>query len=304
MPQGYLIGVDVGGTQVKFGCFSASSGRPLHTEILPTHDGRTVRGKPAWAVAIRKWIHHTEITRGPAAAVGLAAPGLAGRGNRSIAFMPGRLAGLEGLDWTDFVGRPVTVLNDAHAALMGEVWRGAAKGLENAVLLTLGTGVGGAILCDGRLLQGHVGRAGHLGHLCLDVDGPPTICGIPGGLDWQIGNASVPERSGGRFANTRKLVAAAQTGDPEARRVWDRSVHCLACAIASLINVLDPQAILIGGGIATVGDRLFRPLRRKLSHLEWRPGGRRVKLLPAKLGEWAGACGAAAFAQSQFQPPE
>src|SRR5439155_18129227 len=118
------------------------------------------------------------------------------------------LRGMEGLDWTDFLdrGRFVPVANDAHSALAGEAWIGAARGLQNAIMLTLGTGVGGAILADGKILRGHLGRAGHLGHVCLDVTGAPSIVGTPGALEEFIGNHNILARTGGRFATTHELI--------------------------------------------------------------------------------------------------
>ncbi|NIP92572.1 MAG: ROK family protein, partial [Akkermansiaceae bacterium] len=98
---------------------------------------------------------------------------------------------LEGLEWPEALGRRAAVLNDAHAALMGEIWQGAAAGVRDVILLTLGTGVGGAIVTDGRLLRGHTGKGGHLGHVSLDFLGKPDICGIPGALEDMIGNHNV-----------------------------------------------------------------------------------------------------------------
>src|SRR5206468_1632362 len=104
--------------------------------------------------------------------IGLCAPGLAARDERSIAWMQGRMAAIQRVDWTALLASPtpVPVLNDAHAALVGEAWLGAARGARDVVLLTLGTGIGGAILADGKLLRGHIGRAGHLGHVTVNAD--------------------------------------------------------------------------------------------------------------------------------------
>jgi len=214
--------------------------------------------------------------------------------------MPGKLRGLEGLSWTESLktSHPVPVLNDAHAALLGEVWVGAAIGYRNAVLLTLGTGVGGAIFADGRLYQGHLGRAGHLGHISLNPDGQPDIVGTPGSLEQTIGNATLPERSGGRFTSTRQLVAAHLKGDEKATDVWLRSVYNLAAGITSIINAVDPEVIIIGGGIAQAGPALFDPLERFLETVEWRPQGHRVRIIPAALGDFAGTIGAAYYALS------
>lgn len=287
----YLLGLDLGGTSVKAVAVSAE-GRLLERTV-ETFDPTAFR---AFLGAVRAARDRLTSAAGAAPqALGVSAPGLAAADGRRIAYMPGRLAGLEGLDWTEALeaARPVPVLNDAHAALLGEVWRGAARGARNAVLLTLGTGVGGAALVDGRLLRGAIGRAGHLGHISLDPDGPPDICGTPGSLEWAIGNATLRERSQGRFATTHDLIRAAEAGDPFARAVWLKSVRALAAGVASLINVLDPEVVVIGGGIARAGAALFKPLAAELERMEWRPGGHRVRVVPAELGEFAGAYGAA-----------
>jgi len=209
--------------------------------------------------------------------------------------MRARLAGLHGLDWSDALRAkvPVRVMNDAHAALVAEAWIGAAAGAREAVLLTLGTGVGGASLCDGRLVTGAHGKAGHWGHITVDADGPPSIAGMPGSLEDAIGDATIAARSGGRFHDTRQLVEAHRAGDAEATEVWLRSVHRLACAIASIVNGVDPEVVILGGGIAAAGPALFEPLEGFLERVEWRPLGRRVRVLPAALGDLAGAIGAA-----------
>ena len=130
----------------------------------------------------------------------------------------------------------------AHAALLGESWRGAARGLEDVAMLTLGTGVGGAAIVDGRLLKGHLGRAGHLGHMTVDFNGPPDDVLTPGSIELEMGNKTVHARSAGRFASTRELVEAHLDGDVEATQLWTRSIRALAACIASIANVLDPEA--------------------------------------------------------------
>lgn len=282
------IGLDLGGTQIK-GVVATWSGDILRREVRATNDdGSAAR---TWAYIAKNLADHL----GHDLAVGISAPGLAARDGRSIAHLPNRLRGIEGLDWTDLLGRgrPIPVANDAHSALDGEAWIGAARGVQDAIMLTLGTGVGGAILSEGKILRGHLGRAGHLGHTCLALDGAPSIVGTPGALEDFIGNHNIAARTGGLFATTHELIAAYRTGDPEAVRLWLASIHALACAIASFINIIDPEAVIIGGGIAQAGDALFEPLRAELARIEWRPAGHAVKLLPAALGEWAGAIGAA-----------
>ena len=148
-------------------------------------------------------------------------------------------------------------------------------------------------MCDGKILKGAIGRAGHIGHMSLDVDGVEDIAGTPGSLETMIGNYTIRERSEGNFESTHYLVAAAQRGDQKAREVWERSVFQLGCAIVSMINIADPEVVIIGGGIATAGPALFEPLNRVLDKHEWRPHGHKAKIVAAALGEFAGAIGAA-----------
>ena len=291
----WLLGIDLGGTEIKAAAFTTDGAR-LSSRLAPTRDGESENGRPAFVAEVARVLDAmTRELGAPPARVGVAAPGLAARDGSCIAFMPGRLHGLENLHWQQALAQPlpVSVLNDAHAALLGELWQGAARGRRDVVLLTLGTGVGGAIVSDGRLLRGHLGRAGHLGHLTVDHHGPPTIAGTPGGIEVAIGNATVADRTGGRFTMTRDLAAAARDGDSFARGIWEESVHALAAHLAGIICALDPEIIVIGGGIAELDDFLFHPLRRHLDTMEWRPHGHRVEIRKATLGNWAGAHGAA-----------
>ncbi len=293
----WSAGIDIGGTNVK-AVAVAADGTMLARFTRATRDGvATAADWQAWA---RDAV--AEFTAGQGAgpaAVGVCAPGLAAADGRSIAHLPGKLHGLAGIDWTQALGRAgrVPVLNDGHAALLGEVWCGAARGRRHVVMLTLGTGIGGAVMSDGRLLRGAIGRAGHIGHLSLDPEGPASITGMPGAVEMLAGDCSVAQRSGGRFTSTAALVAAQRAGDEEATRVWQAAVRALGTAIGSCINLFDPETIVVGGGIAQAGEALFAPLRREVARVEWRPLGTGVPLVPAQLGEWAGAIGAAANAR-------
>lgn len=164
----YAIGIDLGGTNIKIVAVSKAG------ELLAQHVDRIAEERVAWAEHIRGQIARIEAEQGSAANwVGLAAPGLAATDGRSIVWMQGRLEEVQGLDWTQYLGTEhvIPVVNDAHAALLGEAWQGAAAGYRNVMMLTLGTGVGGGVLVDGRLLKGHIGRAGHLGHISLNATG-------------------------------------------------------------------------------------------------------------------------------------
>ncbi len=286
----YAVGLDIGGTNAKAVCVTPRGKILVKKQFLTDERARD------WKELIRKNLESLQFRR--ASWIGIASPGLAAPDNHSIWWMQGRMNTVEGLNWTRLLKskRTIPVLNDAHAALLGEVWLGAAKDCRNAILFTLGTGVGGAILENGRLLQGAISRAGHLGHISLNPDGAPDVADTPGSLENAIGECTLAKRTQNRFASTRDLIAAAKAGDADAEKIWDRSVYELACGIASIINVADPEVVIIGGGIAKAGHDLFAPLKKHLAQVEWRPHGHRVRLVPARLGEWAGALGAARYA--------
>jgi glucokinase len=283
----YAMGLDIGVTNVK-AAGAAPGGEVLFRETFATH-----ADSPEWPARVKAHWEWLENRHGRAEWLGVAAPGVARADGTSIRWMRGRLAEVQDLKWGQYLGRPVTVLNDAQAALLGEVWQGAGRGVTNAILLTLGTGVGGAAMVDGRLLRGHLGRAGHLGHICLEIDGERDIANTPGSLETMIGNYTIALRSGGRFDSTHAVVEACRRGDEEAMRVWDKSLDALACGIASLINVLDSEVVIIGGGIAVAGELMFGRLRDRVRKAEWSLDGEHVRIVPALLGEFAGAIGAA-----------
>ena len=288
----HAIGVDVGGTYVKL--LSMDADGTILTDVRQPTQGPDT-DLPA---RVRAWVNGLEDVAGPAL-VGVACPGLVRARPNHVYWMKGRLEFLEGLDWTRALGRRrhVPVVNDAHAALIGETWLGAARGCDDVVLLTIGTGVGGAIRSGGRLLRGATGRAGHLGHIAMRVPAPLDIVNTPGSLEDAIGNCTVEARTAGRFSSTAALVAAHLDGDAEATAAWLLSVRHLAAAIASIGNVLDPARVVLGGGIAVhAGEALIAPLREYLDEYEWRPEGRGVDVVLATLGEQAGAIGAARLA--------
>ena len=287
------IGLDVGGTRVK-AVVVEDEGTVLDQVVRQSLDN----GIERWAEVAQAVVQGLIQQHGEELFVGVCAPGLADGDEKFIWNLPNRMPGIEGLVWQRFLGRPraVPVLNDGQAALLGERWLGAAVGRQNVIMLTLGTGVGGAAIVDGRLLRGARGRAGHFGHISIAETGSLDIVGTPGSLEDAVGNQTVNQRSEGVFFDTKELLAACRRRETNALRVWDRMLSDLARGLVSLINGLDPDLVLLGGGISIAGDELIEGLRQRLDAWEWRPGGLGAELAFAKLGEWAGAFGAAARA--------
>lgn len=289
------IGIDLGGTRIKAVAID-ESGNPLHHHYHLTIDEREGAWKNDVAVALKEIQNKLQRQDVP---VGISAPGLPNQENTAIAHMPGRLHGLEGFLWTDFLETKTYILNDAVAAMMAEARYGAARDKKNVIMLTLGTGVGGAILIDGKPYQGAFNKAGHIGHMVIDSDGEPDITGIPGSLEDAIGNCTIEKRSQGMYTSTNQLLEDYRKGNNFASVVWLTSVKKLAIALASLTNILSPEMIILGGGICEAGKDLFIPLEGFLGNYEWRTGGNRVQIVKAEYGDLAGAVGAACFAREK-----
>jgi glucokinase len=284
------VGIDLGGTNVKAVCITRR-GDMVNKQWVPIVNNH-------WRDAVME--AYRAVNQPDVGAVGLAAPGLPDDNNQQINHMPGRLDGLEGFHWGNFLHRAVWVLNDAHAALEAEVNFGTAQGLKNVVMLTLGTGVGGAILINGQLYTGVMQRAGSIGDISLDANSEEIgFLKVPGTLEDAIGNESVPRRSRGLFQNTRQLVEAYARGEAEATRIWLMSVKKLAVALCSLINILAPERIILGGGIARSNEKLFTPLSQFMDQYEWRPAGHATPVVKAHFDDYAGAVGAACFAMEK-----
>jgi glucokinase len=296
----YLLGIDLGGTNIKV-VLTTDSGQIVDEKSTPTDDQGGHDHGQTWKQKIKSLVKsYISKTSGHIEVVGMAAPGLADPENRAIAFMPNKLLGLEDFIWDEYLGISTYILNDAHAALFAESRIGAGKGYKDIVLLTLGTGIGGGIMIEGRLLQGKSNRAGHLGHISVNRSLDLSVVGLPGSLENAIGECSVKERTYGRFQSTRHLVEAHEAGETFASWVWLDSVQQLARGMASLINALSPEIIILGGGIMQAGDILTRPLTDFLDLYEWRPGGQKTKIVPAELREHSGAVGAALFANEKI----
>lgn len=287
------IGIDLGGTNIK-GVIINETGEILHQVRQPTQgvtDG-------VWQKNIKQ-VHEQlqDFVKDTPLKVGLSAPGLANLNNSQISFLPNKLPGLEGFDWSKYLGVETKVLNDAHAALMAESAFGIMKGMKNALLVTLGTGVGGGILLNGKLYQGRSQMAGHIGHTAIQSGGDDlSILGMPGSLEYALGNYSISKRSHGTFKSTYELLDAYKTGDTFATWMWLDMMRTLALGICSLTNIFSPEAIVLAGGLTHADDDLFVPLGEFIDKFEFRPEGKKTEILKAQFSDFSGAIGAAGFA--------
>jgi len=182
-------------------------------------------------------------------------------------------------------------LNDANGALLGEAWLGALKGRSSAVLLTLGTGVGGGVLIDGRLWTGATGCAGEIGHLSVDPGGPPCACGSRGCLELYASAKAVARAAGAR--NGADAADRARAGEQQPVEAFRQAGTMLGIAIANIINLLNPEAVCLAGGLTPAFDLLVGPLRDTVARRAFRLASKELEIVPATLGGDAGLFGAA-----------
>jgi glucokinase len=230
---------------------------------------------------------------------GLAVPGCVDAGRGVLRLAPNLPAWRDvpvGAIVADTLGVPVAVEHDVRMAALGEARRGAGRGVASFVCVTVGTGVGAAIVLEGRLYRGATDGAGEIGHLAAAADGAPCGCGRHGCLETIASGRAIAARAreaGAAVASAAEVFAAAAAGDPACARVVREAVTALAGGLAILVNVLNPGVIAIGGGVAAAGAALLDPLREAVRRSAWAPGAEAVRIVPAALGPRAGAIGAA-----------
>jgi glucokinase len=291
------LGIDVGGTNSKLAVLEIEGD---HRTVLATATIPTGAGDPGevvgrlGAAGARLAAEH-----GPVAAAGAGVPGLFDEASGRIVLLPNLPAAWTGRPFRDplagLLGVPVALINDARAFTLAESRMGAAAGCPTVVCLTLGTGVGGGVVVDGRLRFGPSGRAGELGHQVIEVDGPPCGCGNRGCVE-AFAAGAVLCRLGGRDT-PEAVFRAAAAGDRRAGAAVGATVGRLAVGIANLVTVLWPERVVVGGGVAAAGDQLFGPLRVAVAAAAPLVDPASYEIVPAALGPAAGAIGAALWAR-------
>ncbi len=289
--QNQVIGVDVGGTAIKLGRFT-ESGHCCQSLTIDTPQPATPAAViPAIATAIAALNPEQQ-----AIALGLGMPGPADATGR-IARIAINLEGWHDVPLADelerLTGLPTLIDNDANCAGQGEVWLGAGRGFQDLILLTLGTGVGGAIFMGGQLYKGRRGAAGELGLVSVDLNGHPCNSGNRGSLEQHVSIQAIRRRTG---LEPHQLAQQARKGNPEAIAFWQRYGQELAAGIASSLYVLTPEAVILGGGISASAD-LFLPALNAEIEARVMPTSREgLHILVAQLGNRAGTVGAARLA--------
>ena len=314
----YALGVDVGGTKIAAGVVT-SDGRILHKTTAPTprDPDHVVQHILAVITDLRR--HYPDV-----AAVGVGAAGMVDWPSGHIRWAPNNSYSDLPLQQllAEGSGLPATVENDANAAAWAEAAVGAGAGLGNVIALTIGTGVGAGIILNGELQRGETGIAGEAGHIIINpVGGEPCGCGATGCLEamasgtalGRAGRRAAAADPAGRLAQLAGTAAsvtgetvyqAALAGDPTARHLFDQLGYWLGAGIASLVNLFDPQLVILGGGLVTTGDLLLTPAHASFERFVFARTHRELPALAlAQMGTDAGLIGAALLALRQCPDP-
>lgn len=294
VPQ--VIGIDLGGTAIKLGTFT-QDGTCLQCLSVPTPQPATPAAvTDAMVEAIAQLDPHNQCL-----ALGVGTPGPADASGRiaRVAINLDNWRDVPLADWLETkIGCPAVLANDANCAGLGEAWLGAGRRFRHLILLTLGTGVGGAVILDGNLFVGHQGTAAELGLITLNLDGPPCNSGNYGSLEQYVSVQAIRRRTG---LEPAQLGALAKAGDLKALTFWQQYGRDLGAGLASLIYVLTPEAVVIGGGVSASAEFFFPSIHAEIECRVLPSSRTGLEILTAQLGNQAGIVGAARLAWKKIQ---
>ncbi len=312
----FIVGIDLGGTNIVSGCV-AEDGSALHgvrSVATGAEEGSDAVVRRIIAAAKESMAETLRAVPGAElVGIGVGAPGPLDTRSGIVLLTPN-------LGWVNMplrarlhegLGLNTALDNDANCAILGEWWRGAARNTRNAIGLTIGTGIGGGIIIDGRLYHGSSDIAGEFGHMTIDANGRRCKCGNYGCIEAYASGpnialravealesgaeSSLPSHVGGdlRQITAQTVYQAAHAGDQLALEVVRDTAKFLGAAVASLINIFNPEAVVIVGGVTLAGESLFEPLSREVSRRAFKPAVAVCRIVPGTLTGVAGVYGAA-----------
>jgi glucokinase len=309
--NGAVLGLDIGGTKLAAGVVDSSGGVRSFV-VAPTPAGDPEAGlERLWELG-RRAVAAARVPWDQIGGVGIGCGGPLDP-ERGIVVAPPHLPGWRNLPVAamalEAYHRPAALDNDATAAAAGEHRFGAGMGTRNMVYLTISTGIGGGVVIDDRLYHGAAGNGGELGHVTIDWRGRHCrSCGRRGCLEAYASGTSIAERAREAIergeletalapdAGAAEIVAAAAAGDTLARAVWDETIEALACGLTSIVNLFEPEVVVLGGGVTKAGAALLDPVRERVRADAMGPAGEAARIVLSPLGERVGVVGAAAVA--------
>lgn len=304
-----VLGIDIGGAQIKAGMVD-ETGAILASRTIPTPSDLE-SFVPSLHTAIGWLLEATALPAG----VGVGCKGIINPDSTQVQMLRGTLHYLQGQILSELVGLPrdvpVFADNDARVAMAGEMVWGAAQGRRDVVMLTLGNGVGGAVVANGQLLRGECGIAGQLGHVTVDPDGPPCACGNRGCLETVFSARAIEGqawaavhrgcsssltrlfRDRPQLATCRTVFQAAREGDEMAGSIVSAAIRKLAAAIAGLLHIFDPELLIVGGPVADAGADLLVPLQQQVWNRSRGLLGRDIPIVEQQVADKSGIVSAA-----------
>jgi glucokinase len=323
MPEKSLaLGVDLGGSKILTAVVGAEG------EIFSRDSCATPAAEGPEAViksilvSVDRALSQAGIAISDLDAIGVGAPGILNP-ERGVIFASPNLPGWQDVPLREIIerelGKKTLVMNDANAAALGELYFGAGRGVRNFICVTVGTGIGGGIIIEGKIYTGALGAAGEVGHMTIDTGGPLCQCGNTG--CWETlasGTAivreakrrieegvktSILDQAGGDMEKvTPKIIhAAARKGDNLAGELIAQTGYYLGVGLANLINIFNPELIVIGGGLSNIGDMLLTPAFKTAEMRAYKKVYQSVRFMPTKLGQNSGVLGAAGFALREMK---
>jgi len=319
---GLVLGIDLGGTKIASAVVN-DRGAVLARDqtATPAAQGPEAVTRALMASAVRALgqagISITDLT-----SIGVGAPGLVNAATGIVHTSP-NLPGWQDIPFREtlerVLGRQVFIINDAKAAAIGELYFGAGRGCRHFVYITISTGIGGGIIIDGEIYTGATGMAGELGHMVIDDKGPLCSCGNHG--CWEMlasgaalarearrriesgASAAILDKAGGDIdkIDARVVHAAAQAGDALAIELIQRTAYYIGVGLANVVNIFNPERIVIGGGLANIGDMLLKPSYEEAGRRAFSQPFQAVRFVTAELGGDSGVIGAATYAREQMQ---
>ena len=318
----FAVGVDLGGTNIvsvvadRDGSVRSKDKRGTEVVNGPEHVLARI------ADSVTKVVQTAELHPSDIAAVGIGSPGPL-NSKEGVVLNPPNLTGWSNVPVKELMQEKfrldVFLDNDANAAAYGEWWAGAGKGTSNLVCITLGTGVGGGIIIGGELHRGASDCAGEIGHSTIHLNGPVCKCGNRGCLETYVSATAIARRAREQAAagretimtwmvngnlndiTARKVFEAVQEDDALACEVMADTGRYLGAGLANVVNILNPEIIVISGGVIDAGDYIFEPARRELAKRAFPSAVSAVRIVPAELGDDAGAVGAAGIALNEMK---
>jgi len=299
MVKKFIVGIDLGGTNLKVALldlrYQIKDREVLNTQKFIKKENLIC----AIIDSINKIIENNNLSRADILGIGLGLPGPIDYERGVVHFFP-NIPGWKGVNLKTILERrlrlPVFVDNDAKLMSLAEYKLGAAKGSRNAVCITLGTGVGGGIIINGHLYRGFCNASGEIGHMPINEKGPRCNCGGRACLETYIGNNRILKEARRMFRRDitlEELSCLARKQNRQAQTIWLKIARRLAVALVGAVNLLNPDCIVIGGGVAGAGKILFDNIRKIIARHAMSVQARHVKVFKAKLGNNAGLIGAA-----------